>query len=239
MDQAKVKRFFDSNQYCENSHDRIVVRSQIVKDFLGDVENARILDIGCGDGSLSLPLLNASNRLTLVDISEQMTRRAGARVPKALAGNVTLIADSYEAVGDAERYDIVLCVGVIAHVPSVDALFAKIAAVLKPGGRLIVETTPNPFPLGKLLFPYYFLRNRLAANGAGYAKNRLKVVELFARASAMGLDRLRSVRYSVPLPGMSHWPQALKLRYTRFTLNNPAMSRLGSEHVFLFRRRPA
>ena len=239
MDQTSVKRFFDGNQYLENSHDRIVIRSQIVKGFLGEVQNARILDIGCGDGSLSLPLLNASNRLTLVDISENMIRKARERVPPALSGNVTLLNDSFEALGDAERFDIVLCIGVIAHVPSVDALFAKIAAVLQPGGRLVVETTPNPFPLGKLLSPYYYVRHRFTANTARYAKNRLKLPDLLARASAIGLQRLRSARYSVPLPGMSHWPQRLKLRYTLFTLNNPFMSRIGSEHVLLFRRQAA
>ncbi|HEV8646201.1 MAG TPA: methyltransferase [Burkholderiales bacterium] len=238
MDQAKVKQFFDGNQYLENSHDRIVIRSLVVKDFLGRVENSRILDIGCGDGSLSLPLLNETNRMTLVDISDSMIRKAAARVPAALAANVTLINDSFEAIGDGERFDVILCVGVIAHVASVAALFAKIAKLLAPGGRLVVETTPKPFPLGKLLFPYYYLRNRLSANAAVYAKNRLTLPALLDYARGMGLEQLRAVRYSFPLPGMSHWPQSLKLRYTLFTLNNPLMSRFGSEHVLLFRRAP-
>jgi ubiquinone/menaquinone biosynthesis C-methylase UbiE len=236
MDQAKVKQFFEGDRYLENSHDRIVIRSVIVKDFLGNLENTRILDIGCGDGSLSLPLLNETNRVTMVDISSSMIGKAAARVPAGLAANVTLINDSFEAVGDGERFDVILCVGVIAHVPSVDALFAKIASVLAPGGRLVVETTPHPFPLGKLLFPYYYLRNRLSAGGADYAKNRLKLPALLEYARGMGLEKLRAVRYSFPLPGMSHWPQSLKLRYTLFTLNNAVMSRFGSEHVLLFRR---
>jgi SAM-dependent methyltransferase len=239
MNQAKVKLFFDGNEYLENSHDRIVIRSLIVKDFLGPVANARILDIGCGDGSLSLPLLDAGNRMTLVDISDSMIRKAAARVPPALAANVTFVNDSFEAVGEAERFDVILCVGVIAHVPSVEALFAKIGRLLAPGGRLVVETTPNPFPLGKLLFPYYYLRNRLGARASDYAKNRLKLPALLEHARALGLEQLRAVRYSFPLPGMSHWPQSLKLRYTLFTLNNPVMSRLGSEHVLLFRKAAA
>jgi ubiquinone/menaquinone biosynthesis C-methylase UbiE len=239
MNQARAKAYFDGNEYLENSHDRIVIRSSIVKEFLGSTTHSRILDIGCGDGSLSLPLLHESNRLTLVDISEAMLRRARQRVPAQYSGNVTWINDSFAAVDDKERFDVILCVGVIAHVASVDALFTKIAAVLSPGGRLVVETTPNPFPLGKLLGPYYRLRSRLAGRAGDYAKNRLKVSELVSRAAAIGLEQLRSARYSIPLPGMSHWPQSLKLRYTRFTLENPLLSRFGSEHVLLFRRLPS
>jgi 2-polyprenyl-3-methyl-5-hydroxy-6-metoxy-1,4-benzoquinol methylase len=239
MAQDEVKRYFEGSQYLECSHDRIVIRSMIVEDFLGHVRGAQILDIGCGDGSLSLPLLAPSNHLTLVDISSMMIERARQRVPAALRGNVTLINDSFEAIGDAERFDVVLCVGVIAHVPSVDALFAKIAAVLKPGGRLVVETTPNPYPIGKLLAPYYWLRGLVAGRAASHARNKVRVDELTARAAAAGLRPRRAVRYSFPLPGMSHWPQSLKLRYTLFTLRSPIMSRFGSEHVLLYCRETA
>ena len=236
MHQDKVKVFFNRPDYLENSSDRIVVRSLVVQNFLGGIENSEILDIGCGDGSLSLPMLNESNRLTLVDISENMMERVKARVPPHLSKNVTLINDSYAAISDDEKFDIILCVGVIAHVPTVDDLFQKISTLLKPGGFLIIETTPNPFPLGKLLFPYYFFRELLAGKAAKYQKNRLKVSDLLSRTQSMGLKHLRSVRYSFPLPSMSHWPQSLKLRYTLFTLNNSVLSRFGSEHILLFQR---
>ena len=236
MAQDKVKLVFNRLDYLKNSSDRIAIRSLVVKQFLGNVENSRILDIGCGDGSLSLPMLNESNHLTMVDISENMIAKVKEQVPPRLAKNVTLINDSFEKVSDDDRYDIILCVGVIAHVRVVDHLFKKIATLLKPGGLLVIETTPNPYPIGKLLFPYYFIRGLLAGAAPQYSKNRLKVTSLISLTKSMGLERLRSVRYSFPLPGMSHWPHALKLRYTLFTLNNSVVSRFGSEHIFLLKK---
>ena len=236
MAENNVKLFFNKLDYLKNSSDRIIIRSNIVKKFLGDLTNVRILDIGCGDGSLSLQFLSDSNHLTLVDISDNMLTRVKDKIPERLAANIRLVNDSFEAIKDTEQFDVILCVGVIAHVPVVDALFAKIAAVLKPGGVLIIETTPNPYPIGKLLFPYYFLRSLVVGQAPKYNKNRLKVAELMIYAKAMSLQPSQTVRYSFPLPGMSHWPQSLKLRYTLFTLNNFLVSRFGSEHIFMFKK---
>lgn len=239
MTQDKVKIFFDRPDYLKNSSDRIAIRSQIVKQFLGERSGVKILDIGCGDGSLSLPLLNESNHITLVDISDQMIAQARKNIPAPLIQNVALINGSFELVSEDSRFDIILCVGVIAHVPNVELLWRKIATALKPGGLLIIETTPNPYPIGKLLFPYYFIRNRLSGRSARYSKNRVKVANLLESAKGIGLELLNSTRYSFPLPGMTHWSHEAKMRYTLFTLNNSFASRFGSEHIFLMQRNVA
>ena len=236
MTDNKVKFFFNNSDYLKNSSDRISIRSTLVKEFLGDINNARILDIGCGDGSLSLQFLNKTNSITFVDISDKMLERVREKVPLDLVSNALLINDSFDAVSDDDFFDIVICVGVIAHVPSVDLLFNKIAKTLKKNGLLILETTPNPYPIGRFMLPYYFLRDLIFGSLPKYHKNRLKIPDLLKATKSRGFEQLRTIRYSFPLPGMSHWPQSLKLRYTLFTLNNKLMSRFGSEHIFLFKK---
>ena len=232
----KVKFFFNTSDYLKNSSDRISIRSTLVKEFLGDINNAKILDIGCGDGSLSLQFLNKTNSITFVDISDKMLEKVREKVPLDLMSNALLINDSFDAVSDDDFFDIVICVGVIAHVPSIDLLFNKIAKVLKKNGLLILETTPNPYPIGRFILPYYFLRDLIFGSLPKYHKNRLKIADLLKATKSRGFEQLRTIRYSFPLPGMSHWPQSLKLRYTLFTLNNKLMSRFGSEHIFLFKK---
>jgi hypothetical protein len=100
----------------------------------------------------------------------------------------------------------------------------------------VIETTPNPYPIGRFLSPYYYLRNLISGSSPKYHKNRLKINDLSLKMKSKGFDQLKSVKYSFPLPGMSHWPEALKLRYTLFTLNNKIMSRFGTEHIFLFKK---
>ena len=231
MTDNKVKFFFNNSDYLKNSSDRISIRSTLVKEFLGDINNARILDIGCGDGSLSLQFLNKTNSITFVDISDKMLERVREKVPLDLVSNALLINDSFDAVSDDDFFDIVICVGVIAHVPSIDLLFNKIAKVLKKNGLLILETTPNPYPIGRFILPYYFLRDLIFGSLPKYHKNRLKIPDLLKATKSRGFEQLRTIRYSFPLPGMSHWPQSLKLRYTLFTLNNKLISRFESIYL--------
>ena len=236
MMEEKVKDFFDQPDYLKNSSDRIAIRAQIVRQFLGNRSSVKILDIGCGDGSLSLPLLDETNHLTLVDISEQMIVQVRKNIPIQLTNNVEIINGSFELVSDASKFDIVICVGVVAHVSDVELLWKKIAAVTKPDGFLIIETTPNPFPIGRLLSPYYYIRNRLSDKTPRYAKNRLKVKDLLKSARRNDFEPINSVKYSFPLPGMSHWSHETKMRYTLFTLNNTFASFLGSEHIYFMQK---
>jgi len=236
MSQENVRTFFNDPGYLKNSSDRIEIRANIVKSLLGMPVNKNILDIGCGDGSLSLPMLTTSNKLTLIDIAENMIEKVSQRIPPHLKKNSTLINDSFEKINPDEKFDIIVCIGVIAHIPDIAQLWQMIAKVLKSGGVLIIETTPNPYPIGKLLFPYYYLRSKFFGHKPSYTKNRLKANELISSAAEIGLQKIQLIRYSFPLPGMSHWPHMIKLRYTLFTLNNPLMSKIGSEHIFLFQK---
>ena len=236
MSQEIVRSFFNDPGYLNNSSDRIEIRSRIVKGLLGSPENMNILDIGCGDGSLSLPMLSKSNYLTLVDIAENMIAKVSQNIPPDLKNHVRLINDSFEKINLDEKFDIILCIGVIAHIPDVPKLWEVIDKALSPGGLLIIETTPNPYPIGKLLLPYYYLRRKIFRQKPTYAKNRLKVNNLISSAMHIGLKKVQEIRYSFPLPGMSHWPHSMKLRYTLFTLNNPLVSKFGSEHIFLFQK---
>ena len=55
------------------------------------VDRSLILDIGCGDGSLSLPLLDDRSRLTLLDFSEGMLERARQNIPPGMNTRVEIV----------------------------------------------------------------------------------------------------------------------------------------------------
>jgi len=99
----------------------------------------RILEVGVGTG-LSLPDYAWSNRITGVDLSAEMLRKAQARVQEHRLTNVEGLA-----VMDARRlgfqdavFDVVVAQYVITAVPDPEATLDEFARVVRPGGEIIL-----------------------------------------------------------------------------------------------------
>jgi len=99
----------------------------------------RILEVGVGTG-ISLPAYRRDIRITGVDISVPMLKKARDRVAARQLANVEVLA-----VMDAARlgladasFDAVVAQYVITAVPHPEATLDEFARVLKPGGEIIL-----------------------------------------------------------------------------------------------------
>ena len=101
---------------------------------LGHVERA--LDLGCGDGRLTLELDAAT--ITAADVSAVALARARRRLASR-AELVELEPDTPLPLGDSS-FDLVLCAETLEHVRDVQLLLSEVRRVLRPGGWLAVTT---------------------------------------------------------------------------------------------------
>jgi 2-polyprenyl-3-methyl-5-hydroxy-6-metoxy-1,4-benzoquinol methylase len=98
---------------------------------------ARILDVGCGDG-FHLNLLREYGSPTWsisgIDIDPRAVDSARRRGLDVQIGTVEGLIDQ------DMRYDLIYTIQTIEHVAAPDLMLASIAAILRPGGRVVVVT---------------------------------------------------------------------------------------------------
>jgi len=127
---------------------------------LGRAEHA--LDLGCGDGSLTVAL--DALKLTAADVSAVALDRARTRLA-AEDRLVELEPDAPLPFGDGE-FDLVFSAETIEHVRDVQLLLSEARRVLAPGGTLALTTPASrvlmrpPDPLSPHL--RFFTRRSLA-----------------------------------------------------------------------------
>jgi phosphatidylethanolamine/phosphatidyl-N-methylethanolamine N-methyltransferase len=99
----------------------------------------RILEVGVGTG-LSLPEYAWTNRITGVDLSAPMLRKAKARVAEHRLTNVDGLAvmDAQHLGFQDAVFDVVVAQYVITAVPDPEATLDEFARVLRPGGEIIL-----------------------------------------------------------------------------------------------------
>ena len=106
----QVQSFFEQpERYLSRRSFEIRIRAETVKELAERSGYTRILDIGCGDGSISLPLLSAKRFVTLLDLSSSMLSIAKSRVHPGIAENVeTINQDFTTAQLKPKSFDLIL-----------------------------------------------------------------------------------------------------------------------------------
>jgi ubiquinone/menaquinone biosynthesis C-methylase UbiE len=122
----------------------------------GKAASGRLLDIGCGPGSIALKIARRSGSLlvTGVDRSDEMVAVAQrAAATQGLASRASfLVADGNHLSFPDATFDFVLSNSVLHHLQDPVAVFNEMARLSKPGGVILVRDLRRP---SRLFFPLH------------------------------------------------------------------------------------
>lgn len=130
---------WDPEQYAKFRDERSAPFWDLVS-LLAPVEAPRVVDLGCGSGELTRALHEriGARATRGIDTSEAMLAKAPRDVPGLSFARGDLA--TFEGTGE---WDVVLSNAAVQWVPDHDALFARLIALLAPGGQLAVQMPAN------------------------------------------------------------------------------------------------
>jgi len=116
--------------------------------------SARVLEVGCGAGFMSIALARENYRVDTIDSTMAMIELARQHAAQAgVSERIRLLVGDAHALSAADKtYDLVVALGVIPWLHTERQAVFEMTRVLKPGGYLLV-TADNDARLNRLIDP--------------------------------------------------------------------------------------
>lgn len=194
--------------------------------------SGRLLECAAGTGDITYAILESGrfSHATVVDISPAMLETA----KKLLSSQIPTVdvefvqSDVFTFKPPDSQFDLILCLGLIAHVGRLDILLPHLKSMLTPDGRIILQTTLTDHP-GVRIVRALTARRELAQRG--YRISWFSQRDILKACQRAGLRILRTRRHSLGIPfGDRLWAWANFQVETR--LQNWA-SRHGMDAIYL------
>ncbi|MGB0748794.1 MAG: bifunctional 2-polyprenyl-6-hydroxyphenol methylase/3-demethylubiquinol 3-O-methyltransferase UbiG [Magnetospiraceae bacterium] len=181
------------------------------------LEGLRILDIGCGGGLVAEPVSLMGAEVLGIDASEKNTRIAATHAAETGAPVTYAHRLPEEMAAAGDRFDVVLNLEVVEHVPDVGEFMGVCSSLVKPGGVMLCATlnrTLKSLALAKIGAEYVL---RWLPQGTHDWRKFVKPSELAAslRAHGLNVDDLTGVSFN-PLVDAWSLSRDLEVNYLAF-----------------------
>lgn len=225
---SKTTDFFSKPENYLDKDYNVKVRKEIVAELLGGIVDKKILDIGCGDGGVSLHFASA-NDLTLIDASPGMLDLARKNTPKSVQERVTFILSTLEnAQLKVGSYDIVIAMGILAHLNSWSDGIEVVAKSIKKGGKVLIQISDSANPM---------VSSQLKPMGKRqHTLNRIDFKSLVEACEQAGLKLQTEKRYGFTVRGMGKLPNRFLYQFTLATARLRLFRKIATEVIAVFQK---
>ena len=201
--------------------------------MINEQKDKSIIDIGCGNGYISIPYLTY-NHVTFLDLSKNMLEETKRNIPEKLINNAEFCNTSIEKYNQKNNFDVVLLIGVLAHVENVENCISQISKLIKKKGICIVQVTNYDKFIAKTLITYSKFRKLIITPKSDYDTNimsRDSVVNVFLK---YGFSLIDEKSYFPSFPGFRFLTQKTRIKLLMKTYDTKLASIISSELLFKF-----
>lgn len=127
------------------------VRQQAILRWVGNVQGSDILDVGCGPGLFSGPLIE-NNQVVGVDFSRSMLALAQSQ------GIAPIASDARKLPFRDGTFQHVLCIEMVQNLNDCQSLVAELVRVKRPEGTVYLSTSNSESIVRRISRTYYRMR---------------------------------------------------------------------------------
>lgn len=227
----RVKKHFDKTENYIDDNLVISIRVNLIRENLPFLRNVMILDIGCGNGEVTLPFLKY-NDITFLDISKNMLDIVRKKIPDELIGNAEIINQNFESYFPGRKYDYIFLIGVLAHVESTLDTIKKITELIKNDGSIVLQYT-NSGNIVAILIRIAGYFKKLFTTQYDYKINYFSDKAIRNILNNYNLTILKEISYWPAFPGFRYVPLGIRTFFYAKILNGPLLRHLGGERILI------
>lgn len=156
---SRIQKFYDNYHEKNRAYYKVISANNFtyfyILNFLQNhdvkiCENSKLLDIGCGVGTLSLFFAHKGAEVHGLDISKRAISIANVAADSIGIKNVSFSSSKLKKGNNS--YDVVICSEVLEHIENEEEFLALIFSHLKCGGTLFISVPSSENVLYKLGF---------------------------------------------------------------------------------------